>query len=260
MGRHEVHVYREIAGRALELELVRPAGGMQPRPAVLFFHGGGWRLGSRELLLPQCEFLASRGAIGVSAGYRLAREDAGTTPMDCVDDALHAVRWLRANAAPLGVDPARIAAGGGSAGGQMAAAVAAIGEPLAALVLFNPALALDGSPRLPFMGDACPAWEVDARLPPTLIQHGTADRLVPIDHVRRYAERLRAAGGSCELVEYEGMPHAFFNRPAPEGRRDETLTALAAFLGALGWLEGEDGVAARGAVEPERPGALPVRK
>jgi acetyl esterase len=236
MPTHEIHAYRAIDGRSLELELVRPDGGAAPFPAVVFFHGGAWRMGERSMLLPQCRHLADCGAIGISVTYRLATEDSGTTPLDCTDDAIHAVRWVREHAAELGIDAGRIAAGGGSAGGQMATAVAASGVELAALVLFNPALAPDGTPRLLFMGDDCPGWAVNDAFPPSLVLHGTADQLVPIDHARSFAERMKAAGRRCDLIEYDGMPHAFFNHPAPKGRLEETLAETERFLGSIGLL------------------------
>lgn len=232
----KTHVYRELEGRALELEVVRPGGGRSATPCVVFFHGGGWRTGDRSQFLPQCKALAARGATGITVTYRLADNDTGTTPVDCSDDAAHAVSWVRDRADELGIDRQRIVASGGSAGAQMAAAVAAMGQELSALVLFNPALCPDGTPRLRLMGDACPPWAVDERFPPSLVLHGTSDHLVSIEHSRRFAEQMREHGRRCELVEYEGMPHGFFNFPAPLGRYDEALAEMIRFLESLGLL------------------------
>jgi acetyl esterase/lipase len=235
MSASETHLYLERPGSTLEIELVRPVGSADPgpAPAVIFFHGGEWRMGSREQFLPQCRRLADGGTIGITASYRLVSADNDLSPVDCANDAAEAVGWVRAHAGELGIEPNRIAAGGGSAGGQLAAAVAAMGVELSALVLFNPALGPDGTPRLHFMGDVGPAWDVTPGFPPALVLHGDADTIVPIEHSQRFAERMEAVGSRCELVEYEGMPHAFFNHPAPEGRYEETVQEMERFLMSL---------------------------
>ena len=227
---HETHVYLEREGQALELEIVRPAAGAGPAPAVVFFHGGAWRMGGREQFLPQCRELAAEGIIGITASYRLASDTNGLSPPDCADDAAEAIRWVRSHADELGIDLYCIAAGGGSAGGQLAAAVAAMGLELAALVLFNPALAPDGTPRLHFMGDAGPDWDVCNGFPPALVQHGSADAIVPVENVRRFSRLMESVGSECKLVEYEGMPHAFFNHPEPEGRYEATVLEMKRFV------------------------------
>jgi acetyl esterase len=229
----ETHAYLERDGSILELELVRPADAVDPAPAVVFFHGGAWRIGAREQFLPQCRVLAEGGTFGITASYRLVSEDNGLSPVDCAHDAAEAVGWVREHAAELGIDPRRIAAGGGSAGGQLAAALASMEVELSALVLFNPALGPDGTPRLRFMGDAGPDWEVTETFPPALVQHGTSDTIVPIEQARLFAERMDSLGRRCELIEYEGMPHAFFNHPAPEGRYEETVQEMKRFLTSL---------------------------
>ena len=89
------------------------------------------------------------------------------------------------------------------------------------------------TPRLVFMGDAGPDWGVDGSFPPTLVLHGTGDTIVPIDHSRRFAERVKSDGGHCELVEYDGMPHAFYKFPAPKGCLRETLGEMERFLRSL---------------------------
>ena len=121
------------------------------RPAIVFFFGGGWTSGKLEQFEPQASHLARRGMVAARADYRVKSRH-GVTPKECVEDAKSAVRWMRANAAKLGVDPDRIVAAGGSAGGHIAACTAfspgldAEGEDANvsskpnALVLFNPVL------------------------------------------------------------------------------------------------------------------------
>ena len=89
------------------------------RAAVVFFFGGGWRGGSPGQFQHHCEYLASRGMVAMTADYRVLSRHK-TKADKCAADAKSAVRWIRANAERLGVDPNRIAAGGGSAGGHVA--------------------------------------------------------------------------------------------------------------------------------------------
>src|SRR5579871_6255350 len=87
------------------------------RPGIVFFFGGGWENGTIRAFEPQARYLASRGMVTARADYRVKSRH-GVTPKECVDDARSAMRWLRENAGKLGVDPNRIVASGGSAGGH----------------------------------------------------------------------------------------------------------------------------------------------
>lgn len=248
----ERRVFRTVDGRELDLFLFAPDAPAPPgdRPAAVFFHGGGWRSGEPSQLFDQAAALAARGMVACSARYRLGRD--GYAPGDAVADAKAAVRWVRAHADELGVDPRRVAAGGGSAGGHLAAATALVegfdGAPSGtvlscrpdALLLFNPVV--DNGP-----GGAghervgedwralSPLHNVRAPGPPTLLLLGTEDALVPVSTARAFAEELRAAGGRCDLALFEGGAHGWFNRG--RGGYDETTGALLRFLDSLGWLE-----------------------
>src|SRR5688572_5980712 len=146
------HVYKIVGERALKLHVVEPAE-RQPtrrRPAIVFFHGGGWRAGRPVQFNEHARYLATRGMVCVQVEYRLLAGKASEPPLVCVQDAKSAMRWVRAHAAELGIDPERIAAAGGSAGGHLAAFVGmvdgldapsddlAISPKANALVLFNP--------------------------------------------------------------------------------------------------------------------------
>ncbi|MHC4717520.1 MAG: alpha/beta hydrolase, partial [Planctomycetota bacterium] len=121
------------------------------RPGAVFFFGGGWNSGVIHQFSRHAAYLASRGMVAACADYRVKTRHQAT-PADGVADAVSAVRWLRAHAPSLGIDPGRIVAGGGSAGGHLAACAALCdgfdtpGEDAAvsprpnALVLFNPAI------------------------------------------------------------------------------------------------------------------------
>ena len=103
----------------LKLDLYLPAaGGPASRPAIVFVHGGGWRAGVRANFAPMAIRMAERGYAAATIDYRLASD----APYPAaIHDVKAAVRWVRAHAADYGIDPARIAVAGASAGGQIAA-------------------------------------------------------------------------------------------------------------------------------------------
>ena len=115
--------YKEASGAKLFLHVFTPEGhkATDARPAIVFFFGGGWNGGTPKQFEPHCQYLAQRGMVAITAEYRVKSRNK-TSPFECVADGKSAVRFVRANAAKLGVDPKRVAAGGGSAGGHVAAA------------------------------------------------------------------------------------------------------------------------------------------
>ena len=220
------------------------------RPAIVFFFGGGWTGGKIEQFEPQANHLASRGMVAARADYRVKSRH-GVTPKECVEDAKSAVRWMRANAAKLGVDPDRIVAAGGSAGGHIAACTAftpgldAEGEDAKisskpnALVLFNPVLRFSGIPELmerigndEALGKAIsPTLHLTKDSPPTLIFFGTADRLAAMGD--EFMKKSKELGHRAELFTAEGQPHGFFNRPPWQ---EKTTQRMDEFLVSIGYL------------------------
>ncbi len=221
------------------------------RPAIVFFFGGGWTSGKIDQFEPQAKHLAARGMVAARADYRVKSRH-GVTPKECVEDAKSAVRWMRQNAARLGIDPDRIVAAGGSAGGHIAACTAlspgldAEGEDAAissrpnALVLFNPVLRFDGIPQLmdriggdKALGKALsPTLHLKKDSPPALIFFGTADRLAPMGD--EFVKRSKELGHRAELFTAEGQPHGFFNRSPWQ---EKTTQRMDEFLVAIGYLE-----------------------
>ena len=153
--------YKKADKAALEMVVHYPPGwkAADKRPAIVFFFGGGWTNGKISQFEPQAAYLAGRGMVAARADYRVKSRQ-GVTPDRCAEDAVSAVRWLRQNAAKLGIDPEKVVAAGGSAGGHIAACTAFGDWPAGdgedaktsprpnALVLYNPVLSFEGVPSL----------------------------------------------------------------------------------------------------------------
>lgn len=256
-------IYKTVGETNLAVYIFDPATPGTNRPAIVFFFGGGWQNGSPAQFEPQCRHFAERGMVAMTADYRVgSRQHA--RPVDCVADAKSCVRWIRENAARLGIDPQRIVAAGGSAGGHIAAATATLpdfdakGEDKTVssvpnvLVLFNPALVLAPMEGVDLRGfgvnlsqerlgaqakDLSPAHHIKAGTPPTLILHGKADTTVPFATVEAFAAAMKRAGNRCDLIGYDGQSHGFFNFGRGGGQfYRETLAAADAFLVSLGYL------------------------
>ncbi|MBQ1034665.1 alpha/beta hydrolase [Micromonospora sp. C81] len=241
----------------LPLRVYRPAGS-GPLPTLLYFFGGGWTLGSIDTADGICRRLANAVPCQViTVGYRLAPEHPFPA---AVHDCHAAASWVAGHADRLGVDPDRLAVGGDSAGGNLAAAVTLLsrahGPTLAAQLLVYPNTDQSGEPTGPadedptLFNSRSVAWyrthyltdEAHAQdplasplladdltgLPPALVVTAELDPLCA--QGQRYAERLAAAGVPTRVRHYPGMIHGFFAMPGvfTDGRRAQADAA--AFL------------------------------
>jgi acetyl esterase/lipase len=192
------------------------------RPAVVFFFGGGWNGGSYTQFSRHADYLASRGMVAFAADYR-TKSKHKTEPKACVSDGKSAVRWIRGNAAKLGVDPKKIIAGGGSAGGHVAATTAtikafdeasdniSISPKPQALLLFNPVI--DNSEKG--------------------YGHSRVDNLIPVVTGELFKKKIEKVGGRCDLHWYQDQKHGFFN-----AMYTETMLEVDKFLVSLEYLKG----------------------
>ena len=192
---------------------------------IIFFHGGGWNSGDYKQFERQSMYFASRGMIAISAEYRIKNKH-GTTPIQAMEDAKSAIRFLRLNAKSFFINPNRIAAAGGSAGGHLAAVTANIdlfdnvNEDLGIsskpnlLVLYNPVI--DFASRnwlwIDNPSDASPVHNISKGSPPTIILTGTNDKIVPVETIMNYKKIMESVGSRCDVILYDGAEHAFFNR------------------------------------------------
>jgi acetyl esterase len=249
-------LYKTVGDVKLHLHVFEPAGHKPSdrRPAIVFFFGGGWRSGNPRQFYPQSAHLAKRGMVAMSAEYRVKSRH-GVKPYACVEDGKSAIRYVRSHADKLGIDPERIAAGGGSAGGQVAAATAvcksfdAPGEDTSvsarpnALVLFNPAY--DNGPKgagyelvKERWREFSPMHNIKKGMPPAIVFLGTKDRIIPVATAKEFQKRMRAVGSRSELMLFEGEAHGFFNQGRGDGSGyKKTLEATDKFLTSLGYLK-----------------------
>lgn len=249
------HVYKVARGRELKLYVVRPPSGGGPFPAIVFYHGGGWVGGRPTQFNEHSKRLAARGMVAIQVEYRLLQKGGKAPPLVCIQDAKSAMRWVRAHARELNVDPKRIASGGGSAGGHLAAFVGmmdglddpaddlSVSARSNAMLLFNPVF--DNGPEgfgHKTIGarykEFSPFHNITRSAPPAIVFVGSQDKLLPTATVNSFCEQMRKAGVRCEAKIYEGQGHGFFNYR--EGGANEyyskTLAEAEAFLVSLGWI------------------------
>lgn len=248
--RIEEFVYKRTPQGELKMHVHLPEGwtAQDKRPAIVFFFGGGWRSGSVTQFLPQAQYLARRGMVAARADYRVKSRH-GTAPDKCVEDGKSAVRWLRAHAAKLGIDPERIVASGGSAGGHVAACTftipgletegedASISSKPNLLVLFNPVLNCVPIGERFGMAEMAqkisPNHHLTKDIPPTIVFFGTKDRLNAGG--KEFIEKAAALGFPAEMFMAPGQPHGFFNRSP---WRERTIDLTDRFLARHGYVEG----------------------
>lgn len=239
--------YKSTPEGDLHLNMFWPEGHKvsDKRPVIVLFFGGGWVAGKPQQMAGHARYFARAGYVAISAKYRVRNKDGKhLTPYDCVEDGKSAVRYLREHASELGIDPDKIIAGGGSAGGHVAACAgvieghdaknenAKISSIPNALVLFNPVIDTTdkgyGSDKFTpeTQTELSPCHHVRAGLPPTFIVHGTADRTVPFENVERFDRLMRTADNVCKLLAFEGRGHGFFNVPGFKKGTKEDFTAI----------------------------------
>ena len=244
-------VYGEAGGQKLLLDIYGADAVISPttvkRPAIIFVHGGSWSGGSKKDFGQAATIFAQQGYIGICVGYRLAKGGTNRYPAQ-IDDVQRAVRWVRAHAAEYGIDPDKIGALGGSAGGHLVAllgtmdtrdnsdaALASYSSRVQCVVdLFGPTdftLALDAPVVVTpdeakalktlenFLGplpeakadylEASPVTHVDKKSSPFLIFHGGKDAVVPASQSQILDAALREAGIESKLTIFPDQGHGF---------------------------------------------------
>lgn len=228
---------------ATKMDVFLPHDGRTQRPAVLFIHGGGWLLGTKDEFLVMARRLAGSGYVTATINYRLVPD--GVFPR-AIQDAKCALAFFRGHAAQYGLDPARVAAFGYSSGGHLAAMLGVSAgkaeiEADCASGATGPANAVIGGSGLydlhdmttlglvsGFLGGseaevpraydlASPIEYVRFGLPPFLLTHGGADWVVPESQSFRMRDALRTAGGEARFLELTDSGHVLAASPDSAG-------------------------------------------
>jgi acetyl esterase/lipase len=260
--------YHRAETGPLTLDVYRPEGSRGLHPVLLFLHGGGWVVGSKEDALPEVYPRPSeggrqwpsvlpylrRGMAVVSVDYRLAKDAPAPA---AIEDCRHALDWIATNGAAHGLDARRVVTFGPSAGGHLALMVAftnggradvSPGRVVGAIDLYGivDVEALRSDPLRPWAGQwigsapepaararrVSPLMLVGPSLPPVLIMHSDVDTVVPYEQSLRLVQALRDVKVPVELVTFPGAPHGFFD-PAELARVEEHVVAFLTRLGLI---------------------------
>ena len=226
--------YGRAGDKPLTLDVYGPKDRKAEKlPVIVWIHGGGWRAGNKSSGGRLTPFVASGNYVGVAVGYRLSGE--AIWPAQ-IHDCKAAIRWVRANAEQLGIDPDKIGVWGNSAGGHL---VSLLGTSGGVAELEGENGSADASSRVTCVVDFCgptdmarmrhsavdelfgkpleereaeakaasPVTHVTKDDPPTLIVHGTKDGTVPIEQADLFYEKLKQTGVDVHRVTIEGGGH-----------------------------------------------------
>jgi acetyl esterase/lipase len=239
-------VYARYGAREMHVDLYLPKQSAGLRPAVVYIHGGGWRGGNKRAFSRHAAHMATLGFAGAAIEYRLSGE--AKYPA-AIHDSKAAVRWLRAHAAEYRIDPNRIGAAGGSAGGHLVGLLGTTNQikefegaggnsnfssQVRAVAAFNPAVdfvsfgkGASGNASnavYEFLGatyahqpnlwaQAAPITHVNQNSAVFLFLHGTGDTVVPYQQSVDMMNKLKTAGIRAEIFSAPEAGHGFFNRP-----------------------------------------------
>jgi beta-galactosidase len=247
-GKSEKICYKQTPQGDLYLFLLRPTVVHEdPLPAIIYFHGGSWKGGDVASQIPTAAWFRDHGMIGITASYRLESKH-GTSPLECIADAKSAVRYVRAHAKQLGIDPDRIVVAGGSAGGHMAVCTLlprgdspeddlTVSARPDALVLHNPVLG-EGFGAFFFKDhpEFAPILHVEKGWPPTILSNGTKDNAALYSTAEKFTRQMSSLGNTCELITVEGAGHSC-DWPVSNPNFRPTLQRMTEFLREQGMLE-----------------------
>ncbi|BDS05889.1 lipase [Oceaniferula spumae] len=252
---------KPAAGKPLKLDCFFPSDHKEGgnKSCIILFFGGGWSGGDTSQFYGYSKYFASRGMVAISAQYRTMKSHKAS-PRNCVEDGKATIRYVRAHAKELGIDPNKIVVGGGSAGGHVAAATAMCPKIDAtpdskiscqpnALMLFNPVY--DNGPGgygharvTAYWKDISPMHNIRADLPPMISFFGDNDKHIQVATINAFQKKMEDVDNQSDTHIYKGQTHGFFHI-SKGGRKmfEDVLTKADAFLVKNGFITGKDNVA-----------------
>lgn len=254
LDRSENYIFKETSSTDLKLYVFKPENwnASQENPAIVFYFGGGWNSRNLPQFVAFAQYYSSKGYVCFIPNYRVRSTD-NSQAIDSVSDAQDAFAFVRKNAKKFGINLNKIAASGGSSGGHLAASLGTLKDKKNkelskpnALILFNPACVIDpkNNPRkiqrLGVSGnEISPYHNIDNRVPPTIIYHGTEDSIVSFKTADMFHQKMLAAGNDCTLIPFEGREHGFFNhgKHLPDSDYRKSLNYTDQFLYRIGWMD-----------------------
>ncbi|MGJ8635044.1 MAG: alpha/beta hydrolase, partial [Luteolibacter sp.] len=238
------YIYTDKDGIDLLAHVFFPElGEAKGRPVAAMFHGGFWDTAMATQFVPHCHHFAERGVVSIAFEYRTSSRHK-TGPLEAIEDARIAMAWLHENADLLGIDTTNLVLFGASGGAFLALQLALNNQkenelPISpkALVLFsalvNTAPATDAGKRFPSPKTAkalSPANLLRRKLPPMIFFHGKADRTTLYEDVASFRRRMKWRRNKCEIIDFAGADHSFFNFNVSHENFEMTINAADRFL------------------------------
>lgn len=237
-------------GIQLDGYITYPEGSAHNLPAIVLAFGGNWTIGDPAQFFPQADVFAKEGYVVITPDYRVFSRQ-NTSPRESVSDFCNLWKYLRENAERLGIDPKRIALGGGSAGGHIAIMAGIISDNFPKVyILYNPIVQTSGdifwNNQLPKdrqlfpvspqglnyedFSDIDPMLQLRKAFPPTLLMHGRNDHEVPVESAVLFADKIKGLNSQIHLKIYDDVGHGFFNYTNGEHYFNETNKDVLEFL------------------------------
>lgn len=215
------HTYKKIDTVVLDFKIFKPKS-FDPKKeysTVILFHGGGFNSRFANQFARHSKYFNSRNFIAITPVYRIKKLHQ-STPAESCDDAKDLLDYIYSNAERYNINKDMIFVGGGSAGGLLALSTTfwkVKNNIVKGLILYNPIVdtglnsAFSNRRKGKYNLDISPIHHINKNLPPTIIFHGSLDEMEPIKKIRKYQGMVETFGLSCNVVEYPGQGHSFFN-------------------------------------------------